>query len=765
MNSQITLKELMDDLGNTIVIPKIQRDYAQGRRTDNVDTIRTDFLDEIHNAVAPGGKPLTLDFIYGDSRDGIFTPLDGQQRLTTLYLLHWYAALRAGLEQADYAFLARFGYDTRYSAREFCRCLVDKYHPSLGIDSDIRLSMDITDQPWYELGWRYDPTISSMLVMLDAIGERFRDIDNLWIRLTVDMQIRFYFLSIKEMGLTDELYIKMNSRGKLLTEFEVFKARLERTLRIDGRDTVANEISAKMDGQWAKTLWPYRDRRTKLIDGAFLRYFRYICAIICYDEGGTLQDRLNYTDADRLDRYFTGPGEEVDGHINTLKLYLDCFNNIPCQQSIREFIEARIIAGTNACYHDLYRIRDVFGACLLSYSDNPKSDGGYTRQEFPKSRLVMLYAMLLYIQKKSYISTDDIDRRLRILSNLILNSTDEIVDNPNSDSKNRLPVILRQTRALIVDGTVPALIDVSTPDSTKSFSDYQITDELAKDKWLKEEGHEEYSKDLYALEDMPVLQGQVTFAIGLEHPEYFKRFTALFKLDFDYVDRALMSIGDYSQQPNKRVPLYRLGSGFAGRADIWRRLFHRSKTNEAGLANTKNILNQLLERIDELVDVPALQAIIDEFIRKCEDEHWYSWRYYYVKYPEFRKATLIRNEGTADSIYWWRDKENNPYNMLILRTRKSLSENAYQPFFLIAAKHGGNGWEDTWFGSYDRHVIKRGTVCISMETPHLYTVCEWDEETYTKGQPIYYRSISFNKDDGTDAVNRVEVLKDLMGKY
>lgn len=33
------------------------------------------------------------------------------------------------------------------------------------------------------------------------------------------------------MGLTDELYIKMNSRGKPLTVFEHFKAELEREIR------------------------------------------------------------------------------------------------------------------------------------------------------------------------------------------------------------------------------------------------------------------------------------------------------------------------------------------------------------------------------------------------------------------------------------------------------------------------------------------------------------------------------------------------------
>lgn len=74
-----------------IIIPIIQRDYAQGRNTATIKRVRKNFLNALFNAVTE--KPITLDFIYGDlNEQGILTPLDGQQRLTTLFLLYWYAA-------------------------------------------------------------------------------------------------------------------------------------------------------------------------------------------------------------------------------------------------------------------------------------------------------------------------------------------------------------------------------------------------------------------------------------------------------------------------------------------------------------------------------------------------------------------------------------------------------------------------------------------------------------------------------------------------
>lgn len=72
-----------------IVIPIIQRDYAQGRENPDVNRMRTRFLSSLHDAIDKQ-HPITLDFVYGDvDGNGIMTPLDGQQRLTTLFLFHW----------------------------------------------------------------------------------------------------------------------------------------------------------------------------------------------------------------------------------------------------------------------------------------------------------------------------------------------------------------------------------------------------------------------------------------------------------------------------------------------------------------------------------------------------------------------------------------------------------------------------------------------------------------------------------------------------
>ena len=49
---------------NKIVIPIIQRDYAQGRTSYTVNRVRERFLNALKDAIC--NEPVTLDFVYGD---------------------------------------------------------------------------------------------------------------------------------------------------------------------------------------------------------------------------------------------------------------------------------------------------------------------------------------------------------------------------------------------------------------------------------------------------------------------------------------------------------------------------------------------------------------------------------------------------------------------------------------------------------------------------------------------------------------------------
>ncbi len=267
-----------------VLIPIIQRDYAQGRKSST--EVRKTFLNALYKYLDEGIPNRDLDFVYGSLNkvDGItdFIPLDGQQRLTTLFLLHWY--LFQISDNADKKNLftsalfnegkSMFTYETRSSSEDFCDALVSNEIDFKNLIEN-SLSKTIENTSWYFLSWKNDPTIQSMLTMLDAIHNKFANRADFF-ELLLDNEnpiITFLFLNLKDFELTDDLYIKMNSRGKPLTPFENFKAKFEQylgnaeternfTLKFDAN--TEKEVSLKeyfsynIDTKWANLFWNYR---------------------------------------------------------------------------------------------------------------------------------------------------------------------------------------------------------------------------------------------------------------------------------------------------------------------------------------------------------------------------------------------------------------------------------------------------------------------------------------------------------------------------
>lgn len=698
---------------NKIIIPMIQRDYAQGRNSHTIHRVRERFLNALKSAICD--TPITLDFIYGDiDKDGIMTPLDGQQRLTTLFLLHYYIAKKEKISDEECSFLKNFCYETRYSARDFCAFLVNEFTPSFTMP----LSKEIENHAGFPLDWKKDPTVSSMLTMLDSMDEVFSDTRNVWQKLK-NGAISFYFLPIKDMGLTDELYIKMNSRGKPLTQFEHFKAELEGELqKID--PTAAKRISNKIDRDWTDMLWFYRGD-DNIIDDAFLRYFNYICTILCYENGGTMQGKST-DEFDLLKAFFSADVPNVENNIKTLEAFFDCWCHIDGYANPKDFFE-KYISHT----HEKNKIKidqryeiDVFCDCLQNNYDS----GGRNRA-FPLNRMVLLYAVICYLRNKKSISEEQFSRRLRMIHNLIMNSEDEISDSELRTSGNRMPAILKQVNNIILTGQTDNTIE-------KSFHTYQLMEEAEKADWVKK--HPDKAERLFALEDHPLLNGQIA-VIGLENMDYDTRFQSLFDCDYDYVDCALMSIGFYGQaEANKKR--YQTGSGSRRNEASWKSLFHKS--NRVGFEKTSEILLSLLSKHATFSN-EKLIGIINTYLAECERASLFDWRYYYVKYAAFRAKSYGK--------LWWDDFANAPYEIYVLQTKTNWSENTYQPFLKeIDSEH----LSKYYYGHYI-HIGETWYACTNNAYEKSHTVGEQDI--------IDEEIMIAQNEDGIDIENRIEKFR------
>lgn len=264
VDSKYDLKSLLEKY--RVVIPLIQRDYAQGRTDIRTTEVRRKLLIDINSAlINKETVPLDLNFIYGKSSNGNFIPLDGQQRLTTLFLVYLYAFRGSD----EFKFLRNFSYETRDSSKQFFMSL---YEHRLEIFTQlVKPSEVVKDSSWFADSWKLDPTIQGVLVTLDSIPEFFDPAFDYAAVLSSseERKVIFNFLDIDELGSEDELYIKLNSRGRPLTDFENFKARfIARVSELD--DRLESEISLKLDTKWADVIWKIDKNR---FDTNFLNIF------------------------------------------------------------------------------------------------------------------------------------------------------------------------------------------------------------------------------------------------------------------------------------------------------------------------------------------------------------------------------------------------------------------------------------------------------------------------------------------------------------
>lgn len=389
-----TFKELISEY--SIEIPIIQRDYVQGRT--GKEKLREQFLTSIKEKLE-NNEPLELDFIYGSvvnkDNKNVFQPLDGQQRLTTLFLLHWYIANKENEENEDFDLLAdKFTYETRVSSRDFCKQLSKAKIEIDNINDDGKVSEKIIDQNWFVLSWKKDPTVKAILTMLDDIHKHFKDTKDLWEKLD---KITFKFIKMKDFGLSDDLYVKMNARGKALTPFENFKAELVGHIKEnewEKDEPLENTIAHKLDTKWTDLFWKYRDEQNK-IDDAYLKVISAFCMILSKNEDTIKELNNDFKELEVSD--FKGKED-----FEYLEKALDKYSGIDQLQYEIPFW-GYLSEGNNNFFEEIIKGK-------LEYK-----------------KVVLFYAETQYLLNKGI--DENINRWMRVVRNIVENST---IDTPET---------------------------------------------------------------------------------------------------------------------------------------------------------------------------------------------------------------------------------------------------------------------------------------------------------------------------------------------
>lgn len=715
---QIFSEQLENDTTiNAIEIPIIQRDYAQGRQTKEVSRIRNQFISVLQKALTESPEEaVKLDFVYGNIEDKKLIPLDGQQRLTTLFLLHWYIAKHENIAPKEYAFLQNFTYKTRFSSQHFCDKLVN-CSPDFEVDF---LSDWIKDQNWFMYSWENDPTIKAMLVMIDDLHAAFKNETNLWLRLndTEQPPISFYFLALEDMGVTDSLYIKMNSRGKPLTPFEHFKADFEKTIK-EVSPELYQEFIKKVDIDWVDMFWKYRGEDDE-IDDKFMRFYRFVTEMICYNQN------INIVKND-FDLATLVYGKDNVKTLENLQFLFNAFDSWKALENISTFFKEIFSEKTSeqakvVVYSEAF---NLFSMCCHNYG---KTSG--KRRLFSFINTFLLYAIQLYLINKENISDKDFIKRLRIVRNLALNSQDET-------RETKLAGLLQDVKNIILEEKIEL--------NSLGFSEVQKKQELDKIEWRKE--HPELEESLNQLEDHKLLQGNIAI-IDLDKPELFEKlatnFIQLFNGEIHYksISKALLTIGDYSQLVSWR---FLLGNN---NDSTWRELFTPSNKRKR-FNDTKKILFKLLD-----TNTSDFKTYITNCINTYRDNNdtVKDWRYYFVKYPNMRK-------GKSGVFNWYNDPERtkaNQYEVFMMNTPQALSGRHWNPFLYEIAENEAFKQKVTLEEYGAQLVLNKTNEKLACKNDGWYFYDIFKRQS---------QKIEINQKDGNDTKDRIEVITQFLQDY
>lgn len=695
-SSSVTLFGLFERYGR-IEIPILQRDYAQGRA--NVREVREEFLAALHTALSlppdDPALPLNLDFVYGNVEGGappVFLPLDGQQRLTTLFLLHWYLAWQDSALAELAAHLSvdgksRFTYAVRTSSHEFFDALVS-WSPDTAPGVLKQIAPYLVDQPWFFRSWQRDPTIQSVLVMLDAIHRHFDVSHTGYRRLTdpVRPSITMQLLELESYGLSDDLYIKMNARGKPLTEFEAFKARLEthiaghlpdrNFIQTDRRLTLKEHFSHQVDTAWADLFWHYCNQKPQLFDGQFMQLVRTV-VLVTRDAQSAASELLLHKLRTGLYRFSFLDYQEsgcLDAPmVSTLVALLDAWSGYP--GGIRPLV------GESAYFDELGMFRRIIqSSTQLNYAQQ-----------------VQFQAYALYVERYQHtLEPAAFAAWMRIVVNLTLNTPYDNV----GDLRRSMDGI----NALL--DHAPAILEyMATSGSVRGFASQQVHEEKLKAQLFRRS--DDWQSRIFEAERYSYFEGQIEFMFKfcgvLDHwlplhtadwadssdkqfrasfDSYFAKITQVFTPDGLYSfgnrrwERALLSIGDYFLPTGSNLHFLQN----VGRDISWKRLLRGG----GGIEPKRDHVKSLLDKLD--FSRPLSESLDDVIASAPATGDWRDLLIRCVELMNYCGANMIRRQ-TPDQIYLLSKQRRSgehveifTYHLYCTELRQLVGSHALHPF-------------------------------------------------------------------------------------
>ena len=346
---ELSIEGLIEGLN--FFVPEIQREYVWGyNEREILDVFLNDLIDgrKSETAVVDFGakiieltklgkfeeikqlvvskenyKSLNIGFLYSyepnyrmehfpesDYNKDVYL-IDGQQRLTTLFILLFYLSIKENRKR-EFCEMFRFNFALEsiafdYRVRNLTHSFfIDMINNINSLDEIV----NIKKSTWFLLEYRKDPTVKAVVMALEKINSYFSSSEESYFDF-LKSNVKFWHFKTEKTDQGEELYITMNSRGKQLEDNETVRAKLfEQISKKDGL------LWSEEWEKWQDFFWQHRDKEllNSSSDQGFNEFLKCIAGFesfiiglndyILWNEPIYASKILRYITLEKIKKYF-----------------------------------------------------------------------------------------------------------------------------------------------------------------------------------------------------------------------------------------------------------------------------------------------------------------------------------------------------------------------------------------------------------------------------------------------------------------------------
>lgn len=521
------------------------------------------------------------------------------------------------------------------------------------------LSAQIIDEPWFNFP-EDDPTVSSMLNMLDIIQQKFSAEEqecygflNKLKGPVAQCPIVFNFLNMQELKVGDELYLKMNARGKPLTDYEIFKSKLTEWLpkeeKILSSPISQNTAEFKFDNDWQQIFWnkavvledtlEEKDKKGYIcrMDMMQFRFFEQIALLLFLQQPSSLG---NSTQTESV--------ENILENFQLLKQAPGLFGAQERPENLKALLH--VLEG----FHDFNNHQDKANTIHKKISE--ALDNIITKELSYKARLQLFVLFLFWKEEKKHTNMNILAQWFRVCYNLISNT--------NIDEAGEFKKALSSLQKLY-DGYKQSaksnfyeFLSSDNP-NIEAFDQNQVKEEKEKSRIIQQKALGE--NVLLEAERHAYFDGKIGFILNFSKDSagnynqanfqsYYAKLSRLFDKKLENVfQRALLAFGKSSNIAYNYLPLKGNGYTFCPidlairtKKDTWHKVFDDT--------NKTNLLKGFLDSLPTDFSDDTLEKFCTDFCTKLDNKYntfncimhpayYTDWRYLFVK----KEYELLRN--------------------------------------------------------------------------------------------------------------------------